>query len=102
MEQTKLNYETSTNIISQIQEYISKINTSITKLDDKFSKLTTDNAWNSNNAYELQNKGLNIIKKFKIEISDLNATINQLNTNLIKYENLEQKVIGALEGTNKI
>ncbi len=102
MEQTKLNYETSTNIISQIQEYISKINTSITKLDDKFSKLTTDNVWNSNNAYELQNKGLNIIKKFKIEISDLNATINQLNTNLIKYENLEQKVIGALEGTNKI
>ena len=81
---------------------MSKINNSIKILNDRISKLDSDNIWNTSNSRSLKIKGLNLIENFKTELYDLDSVVKKIRINLDSYKDLDKKVIGALEGNNKV
>ncbi len=102
MEKIEVNFEKSLEIINEIEEYMSKINNSIKILNDRISKLDSDNIWNTSNSRSLKIKGLNLIENFKTELYDLDSVVKKIRINLDSYKDLDKKVIGALEGNNKV
>lgn len=93
MDELKIDYNKSYDILKNIDDYMEKISLILEGLNDKIESIDEQNVWQCNNAILLKDTGVQIVEKFNKELEKMKININSIKEKIGNYEKIDSEII---------
>lgn len=98
MDEIKINYERTTDVLNEITQYLRSDASTLEQLFSSVSSIEETGAWVCSNAAMLKDYELDRCKELAKHFEALTYNFDKINNNLNSYNDVEKQLINKFEG----